>query len=138
MRIPSTAVKRRPRIEVIPLIDIVFFLLATFVMVSLSMVKNRGIAVRLPAAVTGAAQDRRAMTAISLSQDGQLYLDKQLTSLDALGAQLKRLQAEDDGLRIVIHGDEQALFGRAIQVLDAVRRAGIMDVSIQTRPPSQD
>ena len=138
MQIPSPVTRRRSRIEIIPLIDIVFFLLATFVMVSMSMVKNRGIAVRLPAAVTGVAQDRRAMTAISLAQDGTLYLNKQPTSLEALGAQLKSLKAEEDGLRVVIHGDERAWFGRAIHVLDEVRRAGITDVSIQTRPPAQE
>ena len=58
MRIPSPTVARRARIEIIPLIDIMFFLLATFVMVSLSMVKNQGIPIRLPVATTSAPQDR--------------------------------------------------------------------------------
>ena len=51
--IPSPRSTRRARIEIIPLIDIIFFLLATFVMVSLSMIQNRGIPVQLPAATTG-------------------------------------------------------------------------------------
>jgi biopolymer transport protein ExbD len=51
--IPSPRGQKRARIEIIPLIDIMFFLLATFVMVSLSMVKNQGIPVRLPSAATG-------------------------------------------------------------------------------------
>jgi len=57
MRIPS--VRRRARIEIIPLIDIIFFLLATFVMVSTSMIKNLGITVQLPVASTSAPQDRK-------------------------------------------------------------------------------
>lgn len=55
-KIPSPRSNKRARIEIIPLIDIIFFLLATFVMVSLSMVQNRGIPVTLPAAATGAPQ----------------------------------------------------------------------------------
>ncbi len=54
--IPSPRSKKRARIEIIPLIDIIFFLLATFVMVSLSMVKNKAIPVNLPPASTGAPQ----------------------------------------------------------------------------------
>lgn len=137
MRIPSPVAKRRPRLEIIPLIDIVFFLLATFVMVSLSMVKNQGIAVRLPAAATGTAQERRVVVAISVAEDGSLYLDKQPITMEALGAHLRRLKAEDDRLRVFIHGDERAPFGHAIRVLDEVRRVGITDVSIQTRPPQE-
>jgi biopolymer transport protein ExbD len=136
MQIPSPIARRRPRIEVVPLIDIVFFLLATFVMVSMSMIKNHGIAVRLPTAVTGAPQDRRAISTVSLAQDGTLYLNQQPTTLEALGAQLRRLQADDERLRVIIHGDERAAFGRAVQALDEIRRAGIPDVSIQTRPAS--
>lgn len=137
MRIPLPAARRRPRIEVIPLIDIVFFLLATFVMVSLSMVKNRGIAVRLPTAVTGAPQDRRAVAAVSVLGDGRVYLDKEPVRLEELGARLAARQAGDERLRVFIHGDEQASFGQAIRVLDEVRRGGITDVSIQTRTPGQ-
>ncbi len=105
-------------------------------MVSLSMVKNQGIAVRLPTAVTGLPQERRVFVAISLAQDGALYLDKQPVALEDLGAKLTNLKAEDDRLRVFINGDEQALFGHAIRVMDEVRRAGIADVSIQTRQPS--
>jgi biopolymer transport protein ExbD len=134
MRIPLPAARRRPRIEIVPLIDIVFFLLATFVMVSLSMVKNRGIAVRLPAAATGTPQDRRVFAAVSVTGDGRLYLDKEPVSLEELSARLTARRAADDRLRVFIHGDEQASFGHAIRVLDEVRRVGITDVSIQTRP----
>ncbi len=76
MNIPSIRPRSRARIEIIPLIDIMFFLLATFVMVSLSMVKNRGIPLILPAANTGAAQDRQDHVTVSIAETGQLYLDQ--------------------------------------------------------------
>jgi biopolymer transport protein ExbD len=74
--IPSPRGQKRARIEIIPLIDIMFFLLATFVMVSLSMVKNQGIPVRLPSAATGQPQERKDAATITVSATGQLYLDK--------------------------------------------------------------
>ena len=72
MNIPSPrAHKRGARIEIIPLIDIIFFLLATFVMVSLSMVKNRAIPVNLSAAATAAPQDRTEIAAIKIEHNGK-------------------------------------------------------------------
>ncbi len=65
MIIPSSRPKKHARIEIVPLIDIMFFLLATFVMVSLSMVKNRGIAVVLPQAASGTPEDRKDHVSIS-------------------------------------------------------------------------
>ena len=135
MRIPLPMVHRRPRIEIIPLIDIVFFLLATFVMVSLSMVKNQGILVRLPAASASAPQERRVSATISLTEHGDVYLDKQPVTLEELVTRLGELQAREPELQVVINGDQQVFFGRAVEILDRVRRLGITKVSIQTTKP---
>ena len=78
MNIPSAYPRKRPRIEIIPLIDIVFFLLATFVMVSLSMVKNQGLPVHLPSADTSTRQaGGEEYTAISITDKGEIYFNKQ-------------------------------------------------------------
>ena len=82
--IPSPRSTRRARIEIVPLIDIVFFLLATFVMVSLSMVKNRAIPVKLPGSETGAPQDRSEFTSITINEKGEIFLDKMPVDLDQL------------------------------------------------------
>lgn len=132
MRIPSPVQKRRARIEIIPLIDIVFFLLATFVMVSLSMVKNQGIAVNLPAASTSTAQERKTVTTLTVTEEGFLYLDKEQISLADLPLRLKALKDADPDLKVFIHGDTKAYFGSAVQVLDEVRKLGITKVALQT------
>ena len=132
--IPSPRSKRRARIEIIPLIDIVFFLLATFVMVSLSMIKNQGIAVNLPQASTGTPQTQEETVTISIDAGGTLYLDKQPVEAAQLDARLAALKAQRPDPRVVIHGDVKAEFGLAIAALDAVRRQGITKVAIQTRP----
>ncbi len=136
MRIPAPSTRRRARIEIIPLIDVVFFLLATFVMVSLSMVKNQGIPVHLPAAATDIAQGRASTVTITLTERGGLYLNKQAVSPDELAQRLAELKAAEPNLRVFINGDQQASFGSAIDVLDRVRRLGITQVAIQTVKPS--
>lgn len=136
MRIPSPAVRRRPRIEIIPLIDVVFFLLATFVMVSLSMVKNQGIPVHLPLALTGSPQERATSVTITLTVSEELYVNKERISREELPIRLKQLKSVEPELRVFISGDQHASFGRAIDVLDEVRRLGITKVSIQTTKPS--
>lgn len=126
------APRRRARIEIVPLIDIVFFLLATFVMVSLSMIKNQGIPVNLPVAATATPQDRKIFTTLTVTEEGYLFIDKEKIALDELAVRLKSLKEADSDLKVFIHGDEKASFGAAIQVLDEVRKRGIAKVAIQT------
>ena len=135
--IPSPRSQKRARIEIIPLIDIIFFLLATFVMVSLSMVQNQGIPVRLPAAATSQPEERKDAATVSVSATGQLYLDKDEITLDALTARLAQLKAATAELRVFINGDEDARLGLAIEVLDAVRKLGIAKVAFETRSKSK-
>jgi len=135
--IPSPRSQKRARIEIIPLIDIIFFLLATFVMVSLSMVQNQGIPVRLPAAATSQPEERKDAATVSVSATGQLYLDKDEITLDALTARLAQLKAANAELRVFINGDEDARLGLAIEVLDAVRKLGIAKVAFETRSKSK-
>ena len=132
--IPSPRSKRRARIEIIPLIDIIFFLLATFVMVSLSMVKNRGIHVNLPSAATGTPQEPGEFATISIDSGGGLFFNKRAVTAAQLGEDLKQLVATDADPRVFINGDAKADFGAAIAVLDEVRSLGISKVAIETQP----
>jgi len=131
--IPSPRSKRRARIEIIPLIDIIFFLLATFVMVSLSMVRNRGIPVNLPGASTGTAQEPGDVATISISATGDLFYNKQPVTEAQLGDALKQLLASEAEPRVFINGDAKAEFGKAIAVLDEVRSLGITRVAVETQ-----
>jgi biopolymer transport protein ExbD len=133
MNIPSPRAHKRARIEIIPLIDIVFFLLATFVMVSLSMVKNQGIAVNLPVASTSASQDRKDYTTISVNEKGDYFFNKEPITMEQLPARLAALKSADPDPRVFINGDQKAEFGKAIAVLDEVRKLGISKVAIETK-----
>ena len=134
MDIPSPRSTRRARIEIIPLIDIIFFLLATFVMVSLSMVKNQGIGVNLPVATSSAPQPREDAAVISITSSGELFLNKAPITMLQLVESLKSLSAAQPELKVFINGDVKAEFGQAIAVLDEVRKLGITRIAIQTQP----
>jgi len=134
MDIPRFRQKRRARIEIVPLIDIIFFLLATFVLVSLSMVKHKGIPVVLPSASTSVQQEQKDHVVISISDAGQLYLDKNELQPEELYKTLRVLQEKDPGQKVLITGDDHARLGLAIQVLDEIRKIGITKVAFETTP----
>ena len=135
MRLPQRT-RRRFRIEIIPLIDIMFFLLATFMMVSLSMVKNEGVRVRLPRAETASRQAERNAQVISITDRGGIYFNKDSVTLPQLITRLKQLKARDAQPRVFINGDERASLGAMIRILDEVRKQGIAEVAFQTQPVS--
>jgi len=132
MNIPSPRAVRKARIEIVPLIDIIFFLLATFVMVSLSMVKNQGIAVNLPAAATSEPQERTDPATVTIAADGTLYFNKESVTREQLSARLQALKAGDAEPRVFVNGDAKAEFGLAVAVLDEARRLGIVKIAIET------
>ena len=132
MPISLPNVKRKARIEIIPLIDVVFFLLATFVMVSMSMVKNQGLQVRLPSAVTALPEARKFSVTVTITEGGDVYLNKEKLYLEDLKIRLSDMKTDSD-LKVFINGDERAFFGQAVEILDEIRSLGITKVSIQTR-----
>ena len=134
MEIPSPRSARRARIEIIPLIDIIFFLLATFVMVSLSMVKSKGVPVNLPGASSGEAQNRDEFTTITVTSENALLFNKQPIAAVDLARALQKLKAENGDPKIFINGDEDSRLGMTILVLDEARKCGITRVSFETKP----
>ncbi len=135
MRLRQSYAKRRARIEIIPLIDIIFFLLATFVMVSFSMIKNQGISVRLPSAATGTALERDpdVSATVTVKENGDLYLNKEKTGPAELLEKLRALKAGNPEQKVFVNGDELSYYGDVVAVLDKIRKAGIEKVSIQTK-----
>ena len=135
MKLSSPAPKRRARIEIIPLIDIVFFLLATFVMVSLSMVKSQGVKVHLPQASTGTRQEAgdKGFTVITVTENGEIYINKKKTRPEDLLNRLKELKEREGDPSVLLNGDDKAMLGRAVFVLDAARKSGIKKFALGTK-----
>lgn len=124
--------RKKARIEIVPLIDIIFFLLATFVLVSMSMVKNQGVPVRLPVAASSTALPRTETMILRVSPQGAIFIDKQAVTLEALPAQLENFKNSNADPKIILQGDKDAAYGEVIAVLDLIRKAGISKVAVQT------
>ena len=133
MNIPSPGVRKQARIQIIPLIDIMFFLLATFLMVSLSMVKNQGVNVNVPVASTTSSQELKDYATISITEQGEIYYNKEKIEPDQLSLYLKSLKETYAEPKVFVNGDEKAVFGKIVAVLDEARKLGITKVAIQTR-----
>ena len=136
MIIPSPRGAKRARIEIIPLIDIIFFLLATFVMVSLSMTKNQGITLPLPSASTAASMgdpsEMEKAINLSVNEKGELFWNKEKITLAQLPLKLQALKTTSKQPKVLINGAAKVPFENIISVFDEVRRAGIGSVSIAT------
>lgn len=135
--IPSLRPQRRPRIEIIPLIDIMFFLLATFMMVSLSMIQNQGLPLNLPAAATStpANPDPQALT-LSVRADGSIFYNGQPVNQSDLTERLRQLHAATPDARVIVQGDRDCPFGKVIELFDQIRRLGFTRLTIQTQRPA--
>ncbi|HLD69703.1 MAG TPA: biopolymer transporter ExbD [Candidatus Omnitrophota bacterium] len=133
MKIPISFQRKRARIEIIPLIDIIFFLLATFMMVSLSMVRNQGIAINFPTAKTGTPQEKEIPITITITEEGDFYWNKTRVRWGELQNRLEQLKVSHPDAKLMINGDENVYFGRAVSLLDEIRLKGIHKVSIQTK-----
>lgn len=121
------------RIEIIPLIDIMFFLLASFMLVSLSMVNLKSIKVNLPTATAATIDARNDFISISVDKSGGAYLDKQPIGLNELAQRLSTAHQTNENVRVFISGDQDARHGDVIHVLDVVRSAGIEKVAFEIR-----
>jgi biopolymer transport protein ExbD len=133
MIVPSPSSRKRARIEIIPLIDIMFFLLATFLMVSLSMIKNQGVQVNLPAAATSAPQEQKDFAIISITEQGDIFYNKEKIEPEQLRPYLESLRDTYAEPKVFINGDEKVVFGKVVTVLDEARQVGIVKVAIQTK-----
>ena len=127
---------KRARIEIIPLIDIIFFLLATFIMVSLSMTKNQGVQVSLPTASSAAslgdqAEMEKAVT-LTVNAKGDVFYNKEKTTLAQLPLKLQTLKSTSKDPKVIINSDAGADFKYVVAVLDEARKIGIAKVGINT------
>lgn len=130
------SVARKARIEIIPLIDVVFFLLATFVLFTLSLEKLRILEAPLPR--TGPPRPEEVTVFLEATDQNLVswkvgqFGTAELITLGDLGPRLSQYQTQVPVARVAINGDRRASFGASIRILDSVRAAGIKQVCIQT------
>lgn len=122
--------KKHAKIEVVPLIDVVFFLLATFVMVSLSMTKNEGITVNNPAASTASPKEQKNETVtLSLAQTGEIFFNKEKINAAQLPMRLQSFKNANKDGQVVVNGDGDVPYKFIVTVLDEARKAGFTKIA---------
>ena len=129
MKIRSPIARKRTRLEIIPLIDIMFFLLASFMMVSLQMQKVRTLKASLPTATQITSTAKPDMINIAVDTNGRVWLEKTNVTLAQLDVTLSNRFRLDTNLPVYISGDAATLHGDMCDVLETVRHAGVQKVA---------
>ena len=132
MRLARRNIKKA-RIEIIPMIDTIFFLLVFFMISTLSMARYTGLPVNLPKAASG-QQTPGESAAVTITQDGKVFLDKQEVPRENLRAILQQRLAVKPDLLVLINGDEHVEHGLVVDIMDAARQAGVAKMAIAVKP----
>ncbi len=134
MKIGSPLPHKKARIEIIPLIDIMFFLLASFMLASLSMIRLQSIKMDLPTATMAKRDFKPDIVNIAVDRVGDIYIEKKPVNLVELHTYLSNKFRVNTNVPVYISGDKDATHGSVIRVLDLVRREGIQKVSFAIAP----
>ena len=132
MRIQRRSMKKA-RIEIIPMIDTIFFLLVFFMISTLSMSQYKGMPVNLPKAASG-QQAPAESAAITIDKDDRLFLDKQPVDKSSLRDLLRQQLVKNPELLLVINADDGVAHGHVVEVIDIARSADVVKMAIAVKP----
>src|SRR6266545_560016 len=124
MYVSSPIPHKKARIEIIPLIDIMFFLLASFMMVSLSQV-------HMPSGVSGQTQTKREYISVSVDKDGHYFFDKDEISDTELLDRLRKVHQSAPEAKVFLRGDRDSVHLNVTHALDVIRSAGFYKISFE-------
>ena len=130
MKIRSPVPEKKSRLEIIPLIDIMFFLLASFMMISLQIQIVRTVKANLPTATLATSSTKPDIVNLLVNRDGQVSVDQKAISFAELNSLLTNRFSANTNLPVYITGAQDATHGSVIYVLDLVKRAGVSHVAI--------
>ena len=136
MKLRSHILRKRVRIEIITLIDIMFFLLASFMMVSLQLDQASNIKVHLPNATQAPHDFKPDLVNIAVDKTGGVWLEKKTISLAELGVVIRNRFLLNTNLPVYISGDQDTKHGAMLDVLQAVRAAGVQKVGFMVDGPA--
>jgi biopolymer transport protein ExbD len=124
---------KRARIEIIPLIDIMFFLLAAFMLVSLTMINMKGIDVNLPTATSAQPNSKPDFMMVSIDALMEIYIEKEKVAKEDVLPRFQKLYEANHDVRIFIRADKDATYETVVFVLDKARTAGIQKVGLEIK-----
>ena len=122
--------RRKARIEIIPMIDVMMFLLVFFVLISLHVIPALGVKTQLPSTSKPEKLDVRTHAVVTVTKAGQIQLDGVDYSLPGLQAALIKLKQSGKDVDVVVNSDRDASVQQLVDVMDTVKAAGISSVAI--------
>ncbi|SUP43621.1 ExbD/TolR family protein [Veillonella criceti] len=132
MQIRSLRTTNKPKLMIIPMIDIIFFLLVFFMMSMLSMVVQKSMPVNLPVA-TASSVDLQRKIPITITADGQIYVEQDsYANLEGMAQRLEAEKAKGGDLTIILRADQKAQYGTFVQVLDTLKNMNLNKIAVAT------
>lgn len=122
------------QINIVPMIDIIFAVLAFFILSTLFLTRAEGLPVNLPAAATAEPQQNLAVV-VSIDASGGIFLDDRPAEITTLREEIERGMADESSLWVTIRADEAVSHGRVIAVMDTLRQIEDVRIGIATRSP---
>jgi len=135
MKVGNLYPHKKARIEIIPLIDIMFFLLASFMLASLALIRLQSIKMDLPTGQQATRSTRKDLINLKVTKSGDYYLDKKLVNSIELRNYVSNAFHTNVNTAVYINGDPDATHGMIIDALDLVRQEGVQKVSFAIAPP---
>lgn len=124
---------KKARIEIVPMIDTIFFLLVFFMMASLAMTTSKGMPVNLPKSST-AADKPVVKLVLTLTPNGNYFIDRRQVKLDEIGGILESRLKDNPSAVVVINCDKSQSWERGIELADEAKKAGARYLTIATEP----
>ncbi len=124
-----------PQLNIVPMIDVIFAILAFFILSTLFLTKQEGLPVNLPTAITGQSQPTSAPITVTVDQTGKISLNKQTVTLDTLGQQVKQLMGSQSQALVIVNADERVNHGQVVAVMDKLRQVEGAKLAIATEQP---
>ena len=122
-------IEHQPKLMIIPMIDIIFFLLVFFMMSMLTMVVQKSVPIQLPQAATSKVNLDKVLP-ITVTADGAIYLEQERIPEGQLKARLEAEKSKNPELAIIVRGDAGVNYGCVVSVIDTAKKSGIQKVSI--------
>lgn len=121
----------QPRLMIIPMIDIVFFLLVFFMLSTLYMVEQKTLPVQLPAAQVSQG-DSKKQIAVTVTVNGQIYIEDEIVPVELLKERIKTELSRQQEAFFVLRADRNVEYGRVVAVMDALKAVGVQRLSVAT------
>ncbi len=125
--------RKSVQIQIIPMIDVMMFLLVFFVLISINVLPALGLNIKLPHSALPTKIEETKRVTVTIGRDGEIFLEGEKTTLQQLPDQLRELKAKSK-IGVIIAGDERTMLQPLVDLLDALKRGDVLAASIVTKP----